>query len=113
MVWEHYFRRNPQNAWHPVLLNSYFEYNVVEVAVLEERGKELSGYMRMPISPSSESRRTEFYFGVLHTPARTSVLFQGMGMPLESNRQWVRQLLHWFCDASISFFGLNGSKQSI
>jgi hypothetical protein len=42
----------PKNAWHLVLLNCYFsamenqqlEYNVVEVAVLEERGKELSGY---------------------------------------------------------------------
>jgi hypothetical protein len=42
----------PKNAWHLVLLNCYFsamdnqrfEYNVVEVAALEERGKELSGY---------------------------------------------------------------------
>jgi hypothetical protein len=41
-----------KKGWHLVLLNCYFsapenqqfEYNAVKVAVLEERGKELSGY---------------------------------------------------------------------
>jgi hypothetical protein len=43
------------NCFFSAMENEQFEYNVVKVAVLEERGK---NYLvkRMPISPSTEFR---------------------------------------------------------